>query len=631
MSVLMHKSIKILLLAVIALNLMSCSDSQKAIDEPKTAYLFAYFVNNTPEGEQIRYAVSRDGYNFIPLNNGNKIVDVDATRWHAVRDPHLLRCEDGKTFYMTATDMCSQVGWSSNDGIVLMKSHDLVNWDITPIDFPTRFPHLFDRYKCRKVWAPQTIYDDEEGKYMVYFTIEFDGKIEEYDGNTLAIYYCYANDNFTDLTTEPKRLMPTDDILDADIVKHDGKYHAFLAGIWKSTAPALKGPWSPVDRDKRLQQTTKDAEGPGIYKRNDSDDWILMYDCFNDGIYQFCQSKDLENFKLVAETETTGSFTPRHGTVLGITETELSTLLEAFPTDGIDKSLLTQFKAEKNPIINHKYTADPAPMIVGDTLWLLTSHDHKRHEMHLKDWLLFSTTDMVNWTEHPAPLRLIDITWDRSGRAYAAQSIERNGKYYLYFSTDGSGIGVAAADRPQGPYKDALGKPLLTTEDCSGASHFWVCIDPTVLIDDDGQAWLFWGNGKCYVSKLKESMIELDGEIKEIDFPGFKFVEAPWIHKHNGKYYLSYAADKGEAERIDYAMADSVTGPYRYMGVLTHPTGNSSTIHQGIVEFKDKWYFFYHNGSIGDNDTRSVCIEPLRYSEDGSICRISQTSNGIFK
>lgn len=542
----------------------------------------------------------------------------------------LIFCgEDGKTFYMVATDMCSQVGWGSNDGMVLMKSTDLVDWQISPIDFPTRFPNLFERDSLHNVWAPQTIYDKEAGKYMVYFSLGFDGEIDGYKGQPLTIYYCYTNKDFTDLETEPKRLMVSDGIIDADIVEHAGKYHMFLAGILKSTAPSLRGPWAEVDKEHRYQQTDKAAEGPGVYKRNGTDEWVLMYDCYCDGYYQFCKSTDLENFKLVAQTETKGNFTPRHGTVIGITETELERLLKAFPSDGIDKDLLTRFTAnEGNPVIRHKFSADPAPMAVGDTLWVFATHDHEKPDMRNKDWLLFSTTDMKNWTEHPAPLRLSDLSWDKTGRAYASQAIERNGKYYFYISTDGSGIGVAVADRPEGPYKDAIGKPLITNADCKGTSHYWASIDPTVFIDDDGQAWLFWGNGKCFAVKLKENMIETEGDIKEIKFDGMVFEEAPWIHKHNGKYYLSYASHV--PERIDYAMADNITGPYYYQGILTPVTGNSSTIHQGIVEFKGKNYFFYHTGAIGGDDRRAICVEPFEYNTDGTINTITQTGNPYY-
>jgi len=291
-----------------------------------------------------------------------------------------------------------------------------------------------------------------------------------------------------------------------------------------------------------------------------------------------------------------------------------------------------KFQSQGNPVITHKFTPDPAALVIGDTLWLFTGHDEGRRNQGftLKDWCVFSTTDLVHWTEYPTPLKVADFSWDKTGRAYAAQAIKRNDKYYWYISTDGSGIGVAVADRPEGPYKDAIGKPLLTNADCFASSHFWTCIDPSVIIDDDGQAWIFWGNGVCYYAKLKENMVEIEGEVKKIDFEGLNFTEAPWIHKRNGKYYLSYA--EGFPERIAYAMADHIEGPYQYKGILNEIAGNSDTNHQSIVEFKGQWYFIYHNGSQqpdGSGSSRSVCIDHLFYNPDGAIKRIVMTTEGV--
>jgi beta-xylosidase len=247
----------------------------------------------------------------------------------------------------------------------------------------------------------------------------------------------------------------------------------------------------------------------------------------------------------------------------------------------------------------------------------------------MKDWLLFSTTDMRNWTEYPVPLKITDFAWAESGDAYAGHVTPRNGKYYWYISTNWSGIGVAVADRPEGPFRDALGKPLLTNEDCFASTHSWACIDPAVFIDDDGQAWLFWGNRECYYAKLKENMIEIEGEIGRIDFPGFQFEEAPWIHKRNGSYYLSYAT--GFPEKIAYAISDSIEGPWRYGGLLSEVAGNSNTIHSAISEFGGRWFFFYHNGSIqrdGGSFSRSVCVDEMRYNPDGTIERVAMTTEG---
>lgn len=303
-----------------------------------------------------------------------------------------------------------------------------------------------------------------------------------------------------------------------------------------------------------------------------------------------------------------------------------------YPQSEVDS--LFHFEANQNPVITHEYTADPAALVEDDTLWLFTGHDFKGGQKgyKMKDWLVFSTTDMKHWTEYPVPLKITDFSWAESGDAYAGQVIKRNGKYYWYISTNWSGIGVAVSDNPQGPYHDALGKPLLTNEDCFASSHSWACIDPTVFIDDDGQAWLFWGNGQLYYAKLKENMVEIEGDIKQMKFEDMNFTEAPWVHKYHDKYYLSYAT--GFPEKIAYAMSDSIEGPYEYKGILNEIAGNSNTNHQAIVDFKDQWYFIYHNGGIqpdGSSYSRSVCIDSLFYNQDGTMKKVGMTTEGVEK
>ncbi|WP_207424400.1 glycoside hydrolase family 43 protein [Desertivirga brevis] len=293
---------------------------------------------------------------------------------------------------------------------------------------------------------------------------------------------------------------------------------------------------------------------------------------------------------------------------------------------------LHRLASSGNPIITDKYTADPAALVKGDTLWLFTGHDSTGNQKgyKMKDWLVYSTTDMNNWVEYPVPMKIQDFTWAKSGDAYAGHVAERNGKYYWYISTNWTGIGVAVADRPEGPYKDALGRPLLTNKDCFASKHSWACIDPAIFIDDDKQAWIFWGNRHCYYAKLKENMIELDGPVRQMNFEGFNFTEAPWIHKRNGKYYLSYAT--GFPEKIAYAMADKIDGPYSYKGILNEIAGNSNTNHQAIIEFKKNWYFIYHNGGIqdgGSSYSRSVCVDELKYNANGTIKRVAMTSEGV--
>lgn len=288
------------------------------------------------------------------------------------------------------------------------------------------------------------------------------------------------------------------------------------------------------------------------------------------------------------------------------------------------------FRMNGNPIVRYKYTADPAPMVEGDTLWLYTGHDFagRQRGYKMKDWCLFSTTDMINWTEYPVPLTIADFPWATSGQAYAGHVVKKNGKYFFYVSTNECGIGVAVSDRPEGPFKDALGKPLLTNADCMDATHSWVCIDPAVFIDDDGQAWIFWGNKICYYARLKDNMIEIDGPIKKVDIPGARFEEAPWVHKRNGKYYLTFAS--GWPEKIGYAMSDSILGPWQYKGILSEISGNCNTSHPAIVEFKGQPLFFTHNGGLPDGTSysRSVCAEFLDYYPDDAMKKVEVSTEG---
>lgn len=297
-----------------------------------------------------------------------------------------------------------------------------------------------------------------------------------------------------------------------------------------------------------------------------------------------------------------------------------------------DADGLYRFKSNGNPIIKHYFTADPAARVEGDTLWLYAGHDFAgdQNNYKMKDWLVFSTTDMHNWTEYPVALDITDFTWAKSGDAYAGHVVERNGKYYWYISTNWTGIGVAVSDRPEGPFKDALGRPLLTNEDCFASTHSWACIDPAVFIDDDGQAWIFWGNRECYYAKLKDNMVEIAGEIKRIEFEGLDYTEAPWVHKKDGKYYLSYAS--GFPEVTAYAVADNIEGPYEYKGILNEIAGNSNTNHQAIVEFDGEWYFIYHTGALqngGGSYSRSICVDKLHHNPDGTIKRVVMTTEGI--
>ncbi len=290
-----------------------------------------------------------------------------------------------------------------------------------------------------------------------------------------------------------------------------------------------------------------------------------------------------------------------------------------------------------NPIVQTIYTADPAPLVYNDRVYLYTGHDEDNSSTYtMKEWRVWSSDDMVNWTDHGSPLDLSSFSW-ASKNAWAGQTIYRNGKFYWYVpmtdkATGQMAIGVAVSDSPTGPFHDALGHPLVENGQ----------IDPTVFIDDDGQAYLYWGNPDLWYVKLNADMTSYTGSPSKIQLTtaGFGtrtgdanrptlFEEGPWVYKRNGLYYIVFAA-KCCSEFIAYSTAPGPTGPWTYRGTIMPTQGGSFTNHPGITDFKGNSYFFYHNGGLagGSGYTRSVAVEKFSYNSDGTIPTINMTSTG---
>ena len=294
-----------------------------------------------------------------------------------------------------------------------------------------------------------------------------------------------------------------------------------------------------------------------------------------------------------------------------------------------------------NPIVQTIYSTDPAPMVWNDTVYVYTGRDKDQADFyHMPDWHCYSSTDMQNWTDHGTVLSWDSFSYGKEDSAWASQCIERNGKFYLYVTLEsntggGRAIGVAVADSPTGPFRDAIGKPLCGPN--------WAYIDPTVFIDDDGQAWLMFGNPTCYYVRLNEDMISLSGEIKAFDMTEAAFGatsreeaptgygEGPWFYRRGDLYYLVYAAfgPGNGSEDIRYSTAPSPTGPWTYRGVIMERY-NCYTNHPGVVDFRGKSYFFYHDASLPGGGTfdRSVCVEEFAYNADGSFPLIKPTKAG---
>lgn len=300
------------------------AQKKTAVNEKMSAYLFVYFTGNSKSEEAIHFAISNDGFTYKALNNDQPILSsAKISSSGGVRDPHILRGADGKTFYMVATDMESAKGWDSNRAMVLLKSNDLIHWTSKVVNIQQRFK---GNDSLKRVWAPQTIYDTKAKKYMIYWSMKHGNQPD-------IIYYAYANSDFTDLETEPKQLFfsPTNgSCIDGDIIYHNGKYNLFFKtegagnGIKKAVSSELTSGY--VLENRYLQQTKEAVEGAGVFKLNNNQGYILMYDVYMKGRYQFTKSTDLANFKVVDEAVNM-DFHPRHGTVLPISAAEATRLV----------------------------------------------------------------------------------------------------------------------------------------------------------------------------------------------------------------------------------------------------------------------------------------------------------------
>lgn len=305
----------------------------------------------------------------------------------------------------------------------------------------------------------------------------------------------------------------------------------------------------------------------------------------------------------------------------------------------------------QNPIITGMFAPDPAPYVHDGKVYLFVDHDEPDATFYfMKDWHVFSTEDMVNWTHLGAQVSTATFDWAVQGdNAWASQAVERNGKWYWYLSiiekaTRAQVIAVAVADNPMGPWKDAIGGPL-----AKGEGSF---IDPTVFVDDDGRAYLFWGNKGCWYGELNPDMISFKNGFKEV--PGFHdpkcfgpavmkmnwgkgememmvgYEEGPWVMKRNGIYYMSYPAG-GVPEHMAYSTAKNINGPWTYGDKIMEIAPNSFTIHGGNVNFKGHDYMFYHSGMLpnGNSYRRSACVEEFKFNPDGSIPFIPATTEGV--
>ncbi|TDD94222.1 family 43 glycosylhydrolase [Flavobacterium cellulosilyticum] len=567
-----------------------------AEEEDRSSYLFAYFTGNNTDGEQIRFSVSNDGYNYTPLNNGLPILNSDLISIKkGVRDPHILRGEDGNTFYMVATDMKSSEGWSSNRGIVLLKSNDLTNWTHSTVNFPTKWPAAWGN--VLRVWAPQTIFDPIAGKYMVYFSLYTGAGANAYD----KIYYCYVNEDFTDLIGTPELLFDRGTAsIDGDIVldEVDGLYHMFfknesLGGISQVISTTLTAAigqepgsqWSQPSLP--LQQTTEAVEGSGVFRLINTNQWVLMYDCYSNGHYQYSISSNLKDFKFVQDNY---NISARHGTTIAISDAEAARLITKWPSTNLylipegarNKRIRSNGVEINNTNKTVKLAVDYGTDLTNFDPMLYASpgtkilpegfQDFSNGEVKyqiIKNGEINTYSVVVNIEVNP----IIPSFHADPEVLYS----EKTRRFYIYPTTDGyQGWG--------GYTFDVFSSPDLVNWTNEG----------TILDLKTDQ--VSWSTGNAWAPSIVE---------KKID--------------NSYKYFFYFSGNTGTRKEIGVAVSNDPTGPFKDSGstiISQLPSGiNGGQLIDGAV-FKDpissKSYFYWGNGfmAVAELNDDMVTIKP---------------------
>lgn len=292
--------------------------------------------------------------------------------------------------------------------------------------------------------------------------------------------------------------------------------------------------------------------------------------------------------------------------------------------------VITYSGIAQNPIIRDQFTADPTARVFNGKVYLFPSHDIVAPEgkglrenwFCMEDYHVFSSENLTEWTDHGMIVTQSKVPWLTRQRydMWAPDCVYKNGKYYFYFPVSGR-IGVAVADKPEGPYT-VLDEPV------AGVGG----IDPCCLIDNDGNAYLFTSMGVISFVKLKDNMIEADGERQVVELPKKGLIEGPFAFERNGKYYVTYPHVENKTERLEYAMSDSPTGPYKHVGVLMDESESGCwTNHHSIIQYQGQWYLFYHDKDYSPNfdKNRSAKIDSLFFNEDGTIQKVIPTHRGV--
>ncbi|MFD7401155.1 family 43 glycosylhydrolase [Streptomyces sp. NPDC059866] len=694
-------------------------------DTQYAGYLFAYFTGEgTADGEQIRYALSRgnDPLHWRELNAGKPVL-TSTIGEKGLRDPFVIRSPEGDKFYMIATDLRmyrnSSGSWDhvqrhGSKSVMVWESTDLVHW--TDQRLVKVSPD-----NAGNTWAPEAYWDDTLGEYVVFWASKLYADDDpDHTGSTYnKMLYATTKDFRT--FSEPKVWNdPGYSVIDSTVVEHKGTYHRYTKDERDPSSSSPCSKFITAEKSTTLTSTTYDfvadcigngsmdrGEGPTVFKSNTEDKWYLFIDEYGGRGYLPFETTDLDSGQWTPSQNYQLPASPRHGTVIPVTQAEYDRLLAAYPAspasvvdatvkdqkgygivtesaskvvlpmqpdadltrlapklwvaegatvsprsgtrrdfrkpqtytvtaaDGTKRTWTVEAVRTRSPILPGLY-ADPDIRYMDGRYWIYPTTDG------FPGWSgtqfkAFSSKDLVHWKDHGVILDLgPDISW-ADKNAWAPAIAEKNGKYYFYFCAEQQ-IGVAVADSPAGPFKDALGKPLVA----KGGSWSGQMIDPAVFTDDDGTSYLYWGNGRGYVVPLNDDMVSFDpAQVKDITPANFR--EGAFVVKRQGTYYFMWSEDDTRSENyhVAYATGPTPLGPWTKRGTILQKRpeyGILGTGHHSVVNVPgtDDWYIVYHRFALngpgrpgGDGTHRETTVDRLRFAADGTIEPVVPTLGSI--
>lgn len=635
----MKKQLLFTMLLSALVTLPTAAKPRQLKEKDMGAYLFTYFSDPT---HSLFMAISYDGYTFTPVNDGKPIIAGDSiAEQHGIRDPHIYRAPNGK-FYIAMTDLHvfgrekgirttqwerpDEFGWGNNRGLVLMASDDLIHWTHHVARIDKLFPEKFGAIGC--AWAPQTIWDPQVGKPMVYFTIR------QQAGGRTKLYYSYADEAFTTLETEPQLLFEYPDekiqVLDADICPMpDGRY--FMTYVAQENPGGIK--YMISDRinhfdDYHAEQIDGERSGceaPNVWKRIGQNKWVIMYDIYsvNPHNFGFVETSDFKTFTPLGRfnegvMKMNNFVSPKHGSVIHITKAEAKRLEQYWNEQQKKPRTIRSGELWRDDSGRHINAHGGGILKYGDTYYWFGEHKSERTSDALVGVMCYASKDLVNWRNCGVAL---SVSNERGHDIERGCILERpkviynptTKKFCMWFHLELKGqgynaarYGVAVADRPEGPYRFLYSSRAnaATTPVEGSPMHFdeylkrdygtgQMSRDMTLYVDDDGKAYHIFSseeNFTLHIAELTGDYLHHTGRYTRVA-PGGQN-EAPAIFKHNGTYWMITSGCTGWApNEARMFSAPSIWGPWTQhpnpcRGPLAEKTFNGQSTY--ILEVKSE-------------------------------------------